>query len=276
MSFKELEVQIYRPVKVQKTRSPNPHGRTFIEYNDQYVQTKGKQMKLPYADVENYNWAFKYITKPINNIVEVGSRDALDAIVLSKYFLASVFAFEPDPDCFLLCEKNLNLNPKLPIKLFPIALSNINGLKRFNIYSSGHSSIYKHRTDNILETINVKTTRFDSLGLAAPDLLVIDAQSSESEILEGFGEILSKTKYIIFETGFFSIYETQKNFDFCNSLLKNLGFSFIATNVSKEGILRFYVMRFRGLFYNFRKYGFRGLKEYSGFFDVLYENRYIC
>jgi FkbM family methyltransferase len=232
-------------------------------------------MKQPQDNIENYNWAFKFITKPINNIVEVGSRDALYAIELSKYFAANVLAFEPDPECISLCKKNLKLNNKLPVQLFTQALSNVNGFVEFNIYTSGNSSIYRHKTSPITKTIEIKTSRFDSLNLVAPDLLVIDAQSSEFEILEGFGKNLSKTKYIIFETGFNSIYMTDKNFDFCNRYLKNLGFTFLATNVSGQGMLKFYVMRLRGLFYYFRLYGFRCLKEYSGFFDVLFVNKCI-
>lgn len=233
-------------------------------------------IKIAQANTGNYNWAFKFISKPINNIVEVGSRDLLDSIGLSEYFLANVLAFEPDPECFLLCEKNLNSNSKLPIKLFPIALSNINGFVKFNIYSSGNSSVYKHKTEKVTKMIKVKTNRFDSISLVIPDLLVIDAQSSEFEILEGFGLNLSKVKYIIFETGFNSIYNTDKNFDFCNRYLKNLGFTFFATNVSGRGILQFYIMRLRGLFYYFRRFGFRGLKEYSGFFDVLFVNKLVA
>jgi FkbM family methyltransferase len=229
----------------------------------------------PPTNTGNYTWAFKFIDKPINNIVEVGSRDALDAIELSRYFSANVLAFEPDPESILICKKNLKLNNKVPVQLFTQVLSNINGFIGFNIYSSGNSSIYKHKTENITKAIKLKTSRFDSLNLVTPDLLVIDAQSSEFEILEGFGQSLTKTKYIIFETGFHSIYDSKKNFDFCNRYLKNLGFTFLATNVSGRGILRFYLMRLRGVFYYFRKYGFRGLQEYSGFFDVLYVNNLV-
>ena len=174
---------------------------------------------------------------------------------------------------------SLRKKPKVKFQItnnpFTQVLSNIDGFIKFNIYTSGNSSIYKHKTANIAKTIKLKTNRFDSIGLVAPDLLVIDAQSSEFEILQGFGQNLSKTKYIIFETGFYSIYDTEKNFDFCNSFLKNLGFTFLATNVSGRGTLRFYFMRLRGLFYYFRKYGFRGLKQYSGFFDVLFVNKLV-
>jgi hypothetical protein len=117
--------------------------------------------------------------------------------------------------------------------------------------------------------------RFDSLDLPSPDLLVIDAQSSEFQILEGFGKNLSKAKYIVFETGFYSIYETDHNYDFINKYLKNLGFNFIATNVSGKGRLSFYLMGIRGIFYNLRKHGIKGINAYSGFFDVLYINNSI-
>lgn len=123
--------------------------------------------------------------------------------------------------------------------------------------------------------MNIQLNRFDSLDLPAPDLLAIDAQSSEYQIIQGFGRDLNKTKFIIFETGFYSIYNSHHNYDFINKYLKDLGFTFIATNVSGKGRIPFYIMRIRGIVHNFRLHGIKGFKEYSGFFDVLYRNKYI-
>jgi len=221
---------------------------------------------------ENYSWAIPYILEKIQFIVEVGSRDAIDAIHLSKHFAAAVFSFEPDPECYQTCLDNLAREEQLPISLYSKALSDTNGLAPFNVYSTGNSSLFKHKTEAIKSIEILQVNRFDALGISSPDLLVIDAQSCEYQILRGFGDLLLKTKYVIFETGFNSIYDSSKNFDACSSYLENLGFRFVATNVSGQGLFRFYLMRLRGLIYFVRKFGFRGFKEYRGFFDALFVN----
>jgi FkbM family methyltransferase len=218
----------------------------------------------------NYTWVFPFIDSPIDSIVEVGSRDALDAIELSKHFNAEVSTFEPDPESYKTCMNNLTESGHLPIKLYSEALSDTNGILPFNVYSTGNSSLFYHKTAPVRSTINVKVSRFDSLGVPAPDLLVMDAQSCEYQILKGFGQALSKTRYIVFETGFYSIYDSNENFDACNKYLKLLGYRLLATNVSGKGLLRFYIMRARGVIFYMRKFGFKGFSEYSGFFDVLF------
>lgn len=57
----------------------------------------------------NYSWAIPIVKKHflsldlnILNIVEVGSRDAFDAIYFSLHFDCTVHAFEPDFDCIYL------------------------------------------------------------------------------------------------------------------------------------------------------------------------------
>jgi FkbM family methyltransferase len=223
----------------------------------------------------NYNWAFNYVNTPIKNIVEIGSRDLIDSIELSNHFNAKVYAFEPDPDCVELCLKNLSANTTFqPIQLISKALSSVNGEQLFYVYSQGNSSLYKHKSEDLMQSLKITTYRFDSLDLDTPDLVCMDAQSGEAAILEGFGEILRDVKYLIFETAFYSMYEQENNFDYIAKYLKKNGFAFVATNHSSKGKLKFFVMRARGIFYNVRKLGFRGFRAYSGFFDVLFINKY--
>jgi hypothetical protein len=101
----------------------------------------------------------------------------------------------------------------------------------------------------------------------------MDAQSGEAVILEGFGKSIYEVKYLIFETSFHSIYESEKNFDHISQFLKRKGFVFHATNVSGKGKIRFNVMRIRGIFYNLRSFGLKGFSAYSGFFDVIFINK---
>jgi hypothetical protein len=153
------------------------------------------------------------------------------------------------------------------------ALLDFDGFARFFIYQDGSSSVFQHKQINSESETTVKVRRFDSLGLPVPDLLVIDAQSAEYRILLGFGELLKSIKYIVLETGFYSPYNTSDNFDKIYTLLKSSGFKFVASNVSGKGIFRFLIMRIRGVLHNVRSKGMRHRNDYSGFFDVIFENR---
>lgn len=69
----------------------------------------------------------------------------------------------------------------------------------------------------------VEMRKFDSLGLATPDLVVMDVKGSELMVLEGFAEHLHGVKYIVTEcaaspgtsgrASFSSIREHLKTFD---------------------------------------------------------------
>ena len=163
-------------------------------------------------------------------------------------------------------------NKHLEITFSAKALGNVDGIRKFNVYSSSNSSIFEHESLEIKEVVEIDICRFDSLGLPNPDLLVIDAQGSELDILEGFGRELKQIKYIIFETGFHSSYQTGSKYKTCHEYIKSLGFRFLASNVSGKGRFRFGLMWCRGILYFARKNGIKGLKKYPGFFDVLYIN----
>jgi len=57
----------------------------------------------------NYGWCFHLLdAKKISSIAEIGSRDGLDAILLSSYFNSkSCYIFEPDPELGVLIRDNL-------------------------------------------------------------------------------------------------------------------------------------------------------------------------
>jgi len=62
----------------------------------------------------NYHWALPYAdqymqkhNKNIEQIAEIGSRDALDGITLARRYKANVMIFEPDPYNILTCKKNI-------------------------------------------------------------------------------------------------------------------------------------------------------------------------
>jgi hypothetical protein len=154
-----------------------------------------------------------------------------------------------------------------------IALSNIDGLRNFYIYSAGNSSLHKIENsipDRIEEN---EVRRYDTLNLPIPDLIVMDAQGHEHRILEGFGKGLRNTRYICFETSFKVPYENAGDFENIHKYLSKLGFRFVASNVSGIGIINFRIMKIRGMLFSLRRSKGKSLFFYQSFFDVLYERK---
>lgn len=101
----------------------------------------------------------------------------------------------------------------------------------------------------------VQTARFDSWGMPIPDLLVMDVEGSESLVLRGFGEKLKDLKYVCFETGFSSAYETKENFHYLHRLMRANGFRYIASNQSGIGMTNLRLMKIRNMLYRVRTRG---------------------
>jgi FkbM family methyltransferase len=218
----------------------------------------------------NYNWSFKYIRSNISNIVEVGSANLEDALVLSEHFDANVLSFEPDPRAFRICEEKLmeNFTPK--IRIMKMALSDKNGEIPFHIYELGSSSLHKQKNLAPIETQIVRVRRFDSLNIDTPDLVVMDAQGHEGEILVGFGEKLHAVHYLVFEVALKSTYENRLNFVAINRFLAKNGFRYLASSTSGKGIIRFWVTSIRSMIWSLRNSGFRDPYFFQSFTDVLY------
>ena len=139
-----------------------------------------------------YEWAIKLIDNlgiKIESVAEIGSRDALDAIYLSKVFKCSVSVFEPDPVNAIVCKENIidsSLNKF--ISFYEIALSDkdanldfysidrdlysnngAGGLFRIN-FSNRYKSDPDHNRPTVQRLIRVQGQRYDSLAIPPPIL----------------------------------------------------------------------------------------------------------
>ena len=88
----------------------------------------------------------------IKKIIECGSRDCLDAIIMNEYYKPEIiYSFECNPESILVCEKNIISYEN--IKLIKKAVSNNNGIIDFyatdmdksNDKNIGASSALFHR-----------------------------------------------------------------------------------------------------------------------------------
>jgi FkbM family methyltransferase len=140
-------------------------------------------------------------TKNINTIVEVGSRDLLDAICLAQQFpLATVHSYECLPSSVDLCKrahKQLPSYVQKRIHFYPVALGAEDG--KLDLYpfsdptNPGAASFYRRhdQKEDYKQKIDVPVKRL----LIAADLLCLDVQGHELEILKGCD--MTKIKFII-------------------------------------------------------------------------------
>ncbi len=183
----------------------------------------------------------------IKTIIELGSRDVKDAILLSKYYGAKVFAFECNPDSLALCRENIQntqnvvlvekavWNENKRIKFFPVVASHDDlrpGEKAKNIGASSCYVAGDHFHEKYEQSeIEVDAVRLDGFckqkNIGQIDLLCMDLQGAEYQALLGLGDMLSRVRYIISEIEITPIYEGQHCFDEIEAYLKKYNFKMV-------------------------------------------------
>lgn len=198
----------------------------------------------------NYLWMVNMLPGSISSIVEVGSRDALDAIFLSNHFGVKVIAFEPNPKQFEICQSNIERIKPNQVIIRSEALSNSSGMVEFGVVdpaiypNPGSSSMFEIDFSNrrksdpdfmrptIQSYVAVKASRWDSLNLKTPELLAMDCEGSELKVLQGFGTSLIDLKYIVLELNQTPLGKGACTFKEVDQFLSSNKFKFFACNVS--------------------------------------------
>ncbi len=239
----------------------------------------------------NYDWCVPFIRTPIATIVEVGSRDGLDALRLASKFHASALVFECDPQQFSRVQSNIAASGNTRVSAKELALSDETGRASFwavdsSKYSnSGIGSLYTvnfgNRQSNdadagrasVQKQIEVQSSRYDALGLQAPDLLLLDVQGAEIRVLAGFGDLLTGCKYVACEAERVSSYVGGNSFHDLHRFMRRSGFKLLATTIGdgSRGArwLNFWRQNLR---ISLQEASFRPWRIYQGVFDVLYRN----
>ena len=163
----------------------------------------------------------KHIDKTrVKSLLEIGSRDALDAICLSDYYKCHVFAFECNPKAIDICKKNISCCKNKNVTLIPYALWDKSGTIPFYAIDEyerniGASSCFKFVKDETVKKCNPKEIQVEAIRLdvwlnknkiKSIDMICMDAQGAAFEILKGMGKYLSKVKYIVVELENWPVY----------------------------------------------------------------------
>lgn len=239
----------------------------------------------------NYNWAFPHLVGPIESIVEIGSRDGLDAITLASTFGSPVTAFECDPAQYIATAENVRASGLSGITVLPYAVTDKNepitfwqvDTSTYNV--PGTSSMFEVNFDNrqnsdvdaghagIQRAVTVEGARFDSLGIPAPTLLAMDVQGAEVLALKGFGALLGKCKYIVTEAERVPSYKGGNSFKELDRFIRSQGFTLVATSIgSGTRLARWRQFVSLNIKIALSDRTLLPMRKYQGCFDVLYVN----
>ena len=143
----------------------------------------------------------EYITNSdVERILELGSRDGKDAILLRDYFDAEVASFECNPPQVRICERALKDEER--IQFVPLAVWEETGTIPFIpvIEDSGYVKVNQ-------PIPCVRIEEWCEENDFVPDLICMDLQGSELPALRGAGKILAQVRHIISEVQFDSHFD---------------------------------------------------------------------
>ncbi|MAG72846.1 hypothetical protein CL620_00900 [archaeon] len=144
----------------------------------------------------------------VSTILELGSRNGMDALALADYYDANVYAFECRPDAISECEFNTRDDPRISvigkavwnedsqIEFYPV----VNG-------NDGASSCFIANSDYPYERYEQEFITVDAIRLdrwlancgVEVDMVCMDLQGAECAAMLGMGDYLSDVKYVISE-----------------------------------------------------------------------------
>jgi FkbM family methyltransferase len=137
---------------------------------------------------------------------DVGGYRGYTAGVLALGGARQVVVFEPLPRNVAALRRLIELNPRLPVTVEPVAVGAVDGAARFKIMPD--ASMGKLASSGFqpsaapTEEIVVPMVRLDSLvlgrGLPWPDVLKIDVEGAELEVLDGAAQLLARKPPKIF------------------------------------------------------------------------------
>ena len=188
--------------------------------------------------------------KTVSLVLEIGSRDCIDALDLSRFYQAHVYAFECNPQAIAICRHNIGSNPN--ITLVPFAAWNETTELTFyptipggELCVIGTSSLFKFdpsgpvKNSQLQGEVKVQAVRLDEWmnaeNISKVDLVCIDAQGATLQVLQGLEKQLSNIKYIIAEAEYQRYYLEEALYPEIVNYLAQHGFVKV-TEINHHGL----------------------------------------
>ena len=153
--------------------------------------------------------------KDDSTFMDVGAHYGYYSILASKAKKnVEVISIEPVKENFQILEKNLKLNKVEKTSIYNVALSNKDGVKRFNVTEASDSAgFYNHPLTQNKKSLDVKTRSLDSLIKNKKiDFIKIDVEGHEIFVLSGMKKTIANNKKL------------KMLIEFNPKILKNAGF----------------------------------------------------
>lgn len=147
-----------------------------------------------------------YHPKSGDTVFDIGSHVGIFTVKASRLVGSSgvVYAFEPEPENFMLLKRNVALNRALNVKTFNKAVSSQNGMLYLYVHpiETTWSSVQYAKEGTI--QMSVPSITLDQImqndDIQEVDLLKIDVEGHELEVLRGANRFLDICKHIAMET----------------------------------------------------------------------------
>ena len=170
------------------------HGlKMYLDPRDRVITTKIIAEGIWEADQTDL---FLRIVKPGDVVVDAGANVGYYTLLASRLVgdEGKVYAFEPEPECFALLQKNVRLNGLTNVVLEQKALSNRKGVIKLYIaeLNQGDHRIYQPEGES-RPSVEIEAVRLDEYFKGRGrriDVLKMDTQGAEGLILEGLTGLL--------------------------------------------------------------------------------------
>jgi FkbM family methyltransferase len=133
---------------------------------------------------------------------DVGANVGAYTLVASEVSHAQVVSFEPHPRAFSCLKRNILMNKRTNVLLYPIAVSDTVGTVTFT--DAQEMSINKISEDSLSGTIPVDTRRLDDICSEVgfvPNVVKVDVEGHEPNVLNGFRHRLPEVDMLLIENG---------------------------------------------------------------------------
>lgn len=155
----------------------------------------------PAEEEDTQYFAFPHLFRPGTAFVDCGCLDCRTSYAFAEWCrdtYSKIFAFEPDPISYSICERNLSARPIRDIRLIQAGLSDQNGEMSFRTGLYGCSHIVTNGGDAQDNLVTVRVAAIDDVaGEEEIGFIKMDIEGSEFRALHGARNVITRDKPLL-------------------------------------------------------------------------------
>lgn len=205
----------------------------FGKYNLEYPDSLS--LYFEYKDIFK-NRIYHFISRKLSPvIIDAGGYIGMSVLYFkSVYPRAKITVFEPDPNNFLILEKNIKNNGIKNIKLINAGIGKTDAIVDFFVDGADGSSILKNSDNFKADKVKAKIVKLSKYINSPVDLLKMNIEGAESEVFEEIKNKLHFVRQIIFE--YHAFYNLPQKLGKILRILDRHGFRYVVTDATSAKI----------------------------------------